>query len=90
MVKKIVSAAAPTPMNFGAALDILQKGQFVARSGWNGKNMHLGLQNPDAHSANTLPYIYMVTADRKRVPWIASHTDMLSPDWYVVAVEPTK
>lgn len=74
-------------MGFGLALTALQAGKFVARSGWNGKNMHLGLQVPDANSMNSAPYIYIITADRKRVPWVASHTDLLSSDWYVAAVE---
>ena len=28
-----------------------------------------------------LPYIYMVTVDGTRVPWLASQTDMLAEDW---------
>jgi hypothetical protein len=44
---------------------------------------------PDENSANTLPYIFMVvgvdTADMggKRVPWVASQTDLLADDWFV-------
>lgn len=67
--------------NFGWALGHLNKGAFVARAGWNGKGMFLGLQLPDSNSANTLPYIWMRTADGHRVPWLASQTDMLSTDW---------
>lgn len=68
-----------------------------ARKGWNGKGIYIGLQNPDEHSANTLPYIYMVTdklvsdnpdAPRGRVPWLASQTDMLCDDWVEVASTP--
>ena len=68
-----------------------------ARKGWNGKGIYIGLQNPDEHSANTLPYIYMVTdklvsdnpdAPRGRVPWLASQTDMLCDDWVEVAPIP--
>ena len=69
-----------------------------ARKGWNGKGIYIGLQNPDKHSANTLPYIYMVTdklisdnpdAPRGRVPWLASQTDILTDDdWVEVAPTP--
>lgn len=71
-------------MNFGQAIEALKQGKKVARAGWNGKNMHLELQRPDAHSKMTLPYIYMYTAQGDNVPWLASQTDMLSEDWTVV------
>lgn len=69
---------------FGIALDILKKGGKVRRTGWNGKGMWLGLQQPHVGSEMTLPYIYMLTADGKYVPWLASQTDMLSTDWGVL------
>lgn len=70
--------------SFGEAISELKKGNKVTRKGWNGKNMWLELQVPDAHSKMTLPYIYMKTADNNQVPWLASQTDMLSEDWEVV------
>lgn len=72
------------------ALNALRQGKRVARHGWNGKGMWLELQVPDTHSKMTLPYIYLnypasdVQPDIQRVPWVASQTDMLSNDWYVV------
>lgn len=30
-------------MKFGQALELLEEGKYVARAGWNGKNMYLGL-----------------------------------------------
>ena len=69
--------------NFGEAISELKKGNKVTRKGWNGKNMWLELQVPDAHSKMTLPYIYMKTADNNKVPWLASQTDMLSEDWEI-------
>ena len=68
-----------------------------SRKGWNGKGIYIQLQVPDEHSANTLPYIYMVTdklvsdnpnAPRGRVPWLASQTDMLCDDWVEIAPTP--
>lgn len=70
--------------NFGEAISELKKGNKVTRKGWNGKNMWLELQIPDANSKMTLPYIYMKTADNNQVPWLASQTDMLSEDWEVI------
>lgn len=71
-------------MDFGKALNLLKDGARIARSGWNGKGMWLGLQSPAPSSKMTLPYIYMSTADRHLVPWLASQTDILSEDWEVV------
>lgn len=71
-------------MNFGQAIDALQHGAKVARRGWNGKNMWLALQIPDAHSKMTLPYIYMRAVKGDLVPWLPSQTDMLANDWRTI------
>ena len=75
-------------INFGEAIERLEQGKRVRRSGWNGTGMWLALQNPDAHSKMTLPYLYNEYPDGHpaypagcRVPWLASQTDMLSEDW---------
>ena len=73
-----------TTFGFGWALLSLKEDEKVARIGWNGKGMWLGLQVPDAGSMNTLPYIYMITVQGDRVPWLASQTDLLAEDWFVV------
>ena len=78
-------------LSFGDALSQLKKGERVARNGWNGKSMWLQMQVPDAHSKMTLPYIYIEYPNGhpayptgSRVPWLASQTDMLAEDWFVV------
>lgn len=80
-------------MTFGKALEELKMGNKVARKGWNGKGIFIELQRPDEFSKMTHPYIYIDTtglqtdnesAPKDRVPWLASQTDMLSEDWYVV------
>jgi hypothetical protein len=68
-------------MNIGDAIQAMRDGYRVARSGWNGKNMYLELQVPDAHSKMTLPYVYMRTAQGDLVPWLCSQTDLLATDW---------
>ena len=71
-------------MNTGVAIESLKIGARVARAGWNGKNMYLELQVPDANSKMTLPYVYMFTAQGDKVPWLCSQTDLLAEDWEVV------
>jgi hypothetical protein len=46
-------------LDFGAALQVLKNGGKVSRSGWNGKGLWLELQQPDANSKMTLPYLYL-------------------------------
>ena len=70
----------------GQAVKEMRDGKRVARAGWNGKNMWLALQVPDAHSKMSLPYVYMKTADDKLVPWLCSQTDLLAIDWNTVEV----
>lgn len=69
---------------FGTALDQLMSCKSVSRVGWNGPGQKLTIQLPDARSKMTLPYIYITTAQGDLVPWLASQTDLLSDDWYIV------
>lgn len=91
-------------MNFGLALEALKKGFKVARSGWNGKDMFLWLQEgsqvTEEEARNTilqdcfvdrggkitlLPHIDMKTVGGEAlIGWLASQTDMLSDDWFIV------
>lgn len=92
------SAYRPTDgLTFGLAIEALKRGERVARAGWNGKGMWLGIvdgyhYNPDKGHATAyalglekLPWIGMKTADAKFVPWLASQTDMLAEDWTIVS-----
>jgi hypothetical protein len=88
-------------LTFGLAIEALKNGQRVARSGWNGKDMWLGLvlaydYNPNSSSGVAsahalgfvkLPWIGMKTADDKFVPWLASQSDMLADDWLIVGAK---
>lgn len=69
----------------GWAVQALQNGKRVCRSGWNGKDMYLELQVPDDNSKMTLPYVYIKTADNQLVPWLCSQTDLLAIDWEIVS-----
>lgn len=80
-------------MNLGVAIELLKDGRKMAREGWNGKGLFLQLQNPDANSLMTGPYIYIdstrldtqnSSAPKLRVPWVASQTDLLAEDWMIV------
>lgn len=86
-------------MNFGLAIEAMKKGCKVARKGWNGKGMFLyhvpaAAYPPatdvakEAFGGEDVPYgayIAMKTAQGNVVPWLASQTDMLADDWYIVA-----
>ena len=95
--KQFEDAYRPTSgLTFGLAVEALKKGSRVARAGWNGKGMWLGLvlgydYNPDKGKATAyalgcqkLPWIGMKTADGCFVPWLASQTDVLAEDWQIL------
>lgn len=71
-------------MDFGMALDSLNAGRKVARTGWNGKGMWIKLQRPDDNSKMSRPYLYMRTVNGDLVPWVASQSDLLADDWVEV------
>lgn len=84
-------------MKFGEALDALEGGRKVQRSGWNGKGMYLYHVPAQSYPAVTdiakaefgemVPYgayIAMKTAQGNVVPWLASQTDVLGKDWQIV------
>lgn len=68
-------------MNFSQALEQLKQGQKLARTDWNGKGMYIFLVEADR---SDLAFIMMSTAQGYFVPWVASHTDLLSENWGVV------
>ena len=69
-------------MKFGQALEEMEKGNKVCRSGWNGKGMYLYLATQLTDWCE--PCIVMFTAQGKHQPgWLASQADMLASDWEV-------
>lgn len=71
-------------MDFGSAIATLKSGGRVSRKGWNGKDMWLYLRTEHELPPGWLPYIAMVTVSGHRVPWLASQTDVLAEDWFLV------
>ena len=84
-------------MRFGEAIEALEAGKKVARTGWNGKRMFLyhvpageyPAQTPIAveYFGDMVPYgayIAMKTAQGNVVPWLASQTDVLADDWDIM------
>ena len=85
-------------LSFGLAIEAAKKGKKIARKGWNGKGMFLyhvpaAAYPPStdvakaAFRGNDVPYgayIAIKTAQGNVVPWLASQTDMLADDWYIV------
>lgn len=75
-------------MNFGQALEAMKANKSVGRTGWNGKGMHIYLEDypPGAILGRTYaPCIVMFTAQGTHQPgWLASQPDMLAEDWEIV------
>lgn len=85
-------------MDFGKALEAVKKGATIARESWNGKNQFVYLITAEELS-NGLKYGYgeysgeprfvdvlaiKTSSNAIQVGWLATQTDMLADDWYVV------
>lgn len=82
-----INRAERESQGIGWAVKQMHNGAAVTRRGWNGKGMFLRLQWPDGHSKMTQPYVYMLTADGQRVPWLCSQSDLLATDWDIFLTE---
>ncbi len=82
-------------MNFGKAIEALKQGQLVQREGWNGKGMHIYLEERMdlmfKHGAGRdrprryEPCIVLFTAQGNHQPgWNPSTPDVLAEDWKIV------
>lgn len=86
-------------MNFGQALEALEDGKAVARSGWNGKGMFVYLVPAASYPAQTgfakgffgemtlvpyNPYFAIKNVDDSVSTWVPSVNDCLAKDWVEV------
>ena len=67
--------------SFGDAIKYLKRGMKVTKKSWHKAGMYLELQEPDAHSKMTAPYIYITIDGDYRIPWHPSQADALEEDW---------
>ena len=85
-------------MNFGQALELLKKGQKVARMGWNGKGMFLFLVPgstfkvnrppllgiyPEGTEISYRPHIDLKGVDDSVSTWNPTCNDVLAEDWVI-------
>lgn len=78
--------------NFSEALGLLKDGVAVSRRGWHAQGMYIKLQ-PQQSTYNKVVLAHIVLTlgrmagyiEKSCVPWLASQTDLLSDDWYIVS-----
>lgn len=84
-------------LTFGQALERMKDGERVSRSGWNGKGQYVFLAHEadfvtdadlsayDQLEVEVHDMLVLKTAQDTFQPgWLATQTDMLAEDWYVV------
>lgn len=83
-------------MNFGLAIEAAKKGKKIARKGWNGKSQYvelasnIGYVNPEGeivnpdHEAIGNKALAFVGTSGVQLGWLASQSDMLAEDWYII------
>lgn len=72
-------------LHFGAALETITHRNAMRLPHWN-PNTRIKVQQPDSGSANTAPYLYVVS-DKGRVPWIPTYLEMFATNWEIVEDE---
>jgi hypothetical protein len=87
-------------MKFGEAVDLAKQGKKITRESWNGKGQFVYYQegsvidptqarNPVLASfegpITIKPHLDLKTADGSiQIGWLASQSDVLTEDWFVV------
>lgn len=83
-------------MNFGLAIEAAKMGKKISRAGWNGKGQYVELgheiyyENADGdgwravHEDIGSRALVFVGTRGRQVGWLASQSDMLADDWYIV------
>lgn len=83
-------------MTFGEAIECMKVGMKVSRAGWNGKNQYIELASNISYVNSACDTVNAEHQDigNKAVAfigtrgvqlgWLASQSDMLAEDWYVV------
>jgi len=79
-----------TGKNIGEVIQALQKGKHARRAGWNGKQMHLYLEEgcnlgQGGMRRKQEPYLVLFTTAQTHQPgWNASTADLLADDWEIL------
>lgn len=96
LAQKVIDSAKTKTENlsFGEALEAVKNGKKIARRGWNGKGQYVfligGMELTEFIVKNkfgdfaTGVLAIRTSNDVTQVGWLASQTDMLSSDWYIV------
>ena len=83
-------------MNIGQAVAAIKEGKQVRRAGWNGKGMHIYLEDGSVSTIGdgvfkgqkreTAPVVCLYGASGVHQPgWVCSQQDLLANDWELVA-----
>ena len=83
-------------MSIGNAVEALKAGKMIRRAGWNGKGMHVyledmwsfpirdGLYAGQERKYAPVMVLYIGAADTHQPGWNASTPDLLADDWETV------
>lgn len=77
------SYRALTGMKFGMAIEALKLGERLARTGWNGKGMHVELVPAATIEDQRFGAHFLLRGvDGVHQTWVPSITDILAEDWH--------
>lgn len=77
----------PHFLKIGVVIEMMQSSSDnkFARESWDAAaGTYIALYTPPDPLGKDLPFIYLVTAQGDRVPWVPSQIDLLAEDWYML------
>lgn len=69
---------------FDVALQHLSAGKRVSNADWVEKGTHVITFFPKPESNMTDPFLYIRTAEGKQIPWMITHMDLFSKNWFLI------
>jgi hypothetical protein len=85
-----------TNTNFGEVIAALKQGLWARRAGWNGKGMHIyleedwsfpiraGVYKKQSRQYGAVVVLYAGKDDLHQPGWVCSQADMMAEDWEIV------
>lgn len=76
-----------TKLDFSGALDALKQGACLTRANWSGKGLHIKKVDNLAYSDDVKVHLepaFVIADGYKYNTWVASVSDLLADDWYIV------
>lgn len=73
--------------SFSAALELMKLERKMSRLNWNKSGQYASVVYPAPDEFLQKPYFFLFNAQKERVMWVPSNSDLLADDWVEVKEE---